>query len=87
MHYSHLPFDPAVANNVAETFIQKVRTESNHPLYIHCNSANRAAALWLIFRVLEDGLDSDDARREVEGIAGRPDAAITFAKNYLDKLE
>lgn len=87
LHYTHLPFDPAVANNVAETFIQQVRTQSNHPLYIHCNSATRAAALWLIFRVLEDGLDFDDARREVEGIAGRPDAAITFAKNYLDKLE
>jgi hypothetical protein len=43
--------------------------------------------LWLIFRVLKDGLDFDDARREVEGIAERLDAAITFAVNYLDKLE
>ena len=87
LHYTHLPFDPTVANNVAETFIQQVRSKPNQPLYIHCNSATRAAALWLIFRVLEDGLDFDDARREVEGIAGRPDAAITFAKRYLDKLE
>ena len=87
LHYTHLPFDPTVASNVADTFIQQVRSESNQPLYVHCNSATRAAALWLIFRVLEDGVDFEDARREIEGIAGRPNAAITFAKNYLDKLE
>ena len=85
--YVHLPFDPTANTDIVPQFIEVVRASTNRPLYVHCNSATRAAALWLIYRVLEDDLDFDVAKREAEAIAGRPKAAIDFAKRYLSQRE
>ena len=87
IEYVHLPFDPATNTDIVRQFIEVIRASENHPLYIHCNSATRAAALWLIYRVLEDGLDFDEAKGEAENIAGRPEAAIVFAERYLSQRE
>ena len=57
--------------------------EANQPVYIHCNSATRAAALWMIKRVLEDDWEIDEARAEAEGIALKPEDAAAFATQYL----
>lgn len=85
--YIHLAFDPTASIDIVPQFIDVVRASSNHPLYVHCNSATRAAALWLIYRVLEDDLDFEVAKREAEAIAGRPKAAIDFARRYLRQRE
>ena len=87
IEYVHLPFGPATNTDIVPQFIEVIRASANHPLYIHCNSATRAAALWLIYRVLEDGLDFDEAKGEAETIAGRPEAAIVFAERYLSQRE
>lgn len=86
LQYIHLPFDtdkpkPAVIEN----FLSAVRGSANQPVYIHCNSATRAAALWMIGRVLEDGQEIDVASKEAEIIALKPDAAIAFATLYIER--
>jgi len=53
-------------------------------VYVHCNSATRAAALWMIGRVVEDHWSVDAAANEAEAIARKPDQAIAIATRYLE---
>ena len=81
--YIHMPMDPATTDqNFVAGFVSAVKDPANQPVYIHCHSATRVGALWMIMRVLEDGRDMDDARKEAEGIAAKPEEAIGFATKY-----
>ena len=84
LHFVHLPLDtdnpdPAVMT----TFLATLGSSEHQPVYIHCGSATRAGALWMIGRVLEDGWEIEAASAEAEVIAEKPTAAIAFAKGYL----
>lgn len=84
--YVHLPFDPKSNDpDIMDNFISAVGEESNQPVYIHCHSATRAAALWMISRVQKDGWTLDDAANEAKLIAEKPDESIGFASAYLKK--
>jgi len=86
LKYVHIPFDPGgadVATTVA-TFLATVSAKTNQPVYIHCSSATRAAALWMIGRVVDDHWTVDAAGREAESIARKPDQAIAIATRYLE---
>ena len=84
MKYIHLPFDPeSPAPNIVDNFTSAVGEESNQPVYIHCHSGTRAAALWMISRVQKDGWAFDDAAKEAKLIAEKPDESISFARAYL----
>jgi len=86
MKYVHLPFDPnSPAPNIMDNFISAVGEKSNQPVYIHCHSATRAAALWMISRVQKDEWAFDDAANEAKLIAEKPEESIAFAKAYLKK--
>ena len=69
LNYVHVPVDGA--NPSAESvdaFLRAVTDTSNQPMYIHCGSANRVGAFWLIKRVVVDGWDVEKATREAEAI-------------------
>ena len=84
LRYLHIAFSPkAASHEEVERFLAAVHDPANQPVYIHCNSATRAAALWMVGRVLIDGLDLDTARLEVEAIAENPEDAIAFASTYV----
>jgi len=84
--YVHLPFDPkSPAPDIMDNFTSAVGEKSNQPVYIHCHSASRAAALWMISRVQKDGWAFDDAANEAKLIAEKPDESISFASAYLKK--
>jgi uncharacterized protein (TIGR01244 family) len=84
LEYRHLPIDPGRPDpDLVNKFLATVGDEANQPVYIHCSSATRAAALWMIGRVAVDGLDIDAASEEVEAIAARPADAIAVATRYL----
>ena len=81
--YIHMPMDPADTDQqYVSDFIAAVANPANQPVYIHCHSATRVGALWMILRVLEDGWDMDAAKKEAEGIAAKPEEAIGFATMY-----
>jgi uncharacterized protein (TIGR01244 family) len=85
LSYIHLPFDTAEpASGVVDEFIRLVGASSNQPVYVHCGSATRAAGLWMISRVLEDGWTPEQAASEARQVAGKPEAAVEFANGYLD---
>jgi uncharacterized protein (TIGR01244 family) len=85
LKYLHLPFDPEKhpESDVVGDVLAAVGDRMDQPVYIHCNSATRVAALWMIGRVIKDGWDIDAARREAESIALKPGEAIAFATWYV----
>ena len=54
-----------------------------YPVFIYCASGNRAAALWMIRRVLRDGWASADAESEAERAGLKSAAMRDFARDYL----
>jgi uncharacterized protein (TIGR01244 family) len=84
INFFHIPFngsapDPAVADR----FIQTVTAPGNQPAFIHCASGNRAAAMWMIKRVLIDKWDNDHALEEATQLGLTNPALKTFAFDYI----
>ena len=82
LKYYHLPFRQASAE-VAEQFLETVSDPTNQPVFIHCGSANRVGAMWLIKRVRLDGWSPDEALAEAELIGLRSAALREFALDYV----
>ncbi len=82
LKYLHLPFLDATPE-VAAKFLEMVVDPSNQPVFIHCGSANRAAALWLIKRLRIDGWSEDDALAEADAIGLRSEELRAFALEYV----
>jgi uncharacterized protein (TIGR01244 family) len=69
INYVHLPFNAASPDPMlAERFLAAVTTPANQPAFIHCASGNRAAALWLIKRVVVDKWDVERASAEATAL-------------------
>lgn len=85
LKYIHLPFDAANPDpKVADDFIIAVTDKANHPVYIHCGSANRVGAMWLIKRVVVDGWDVPKATEEATAIGLTNEGLKKFALGYLE---
>src|SRR5688572_21667010 len=84
LKYIHLPFNAASPDpKIVDSFLAAVADKSNQPVFIHCGSANRVGAVWMIKRALQDGWDVDRARAEGEAI-GLSNAQLTaFAVEYI----
>ena len=83
--YVHIPVDPSKPSTESvDAFLEAVTTASNQPVYIHCGSANRVAALWMIKRVVVDKWDVDRATEEAVAIGLTSPALKKFALEYLD---
>jgi uncharacterized protein (TIGR01244 family) len=82
--YLHLPLsstspDPAVIDR----FLEAVAKPEHQPVYIHCASANRVGAVWLVKRVLTDGWPIEKATLEAEQIGLKSEVMRSFALEYL----
>lgn len=86
LKYIHLPFDAAAPDEkVVESFLAAVTDTSNQPVFIHCGSANRVGAVWMIKRALQDGWPIDRARAEAEAIGLSSASLAAFATEYINK--
>jgi uncharacterized protein (TIGR01244 family) len=84
LKYIHLPFNAAAPDaKVVESFLAAVADKSNQPAFIHCGSANRVGAVWMIKRAVQDGWTIDKARAEAEAIGLSSPQLVTFATNYI----
>lgn len=69
IRYIHLPFDVANPDEaVVDRFIAAITDTANQPVFVHCGSANRAAGLLMIKRVIVDGWDTARAETEARAI-------------------
>ena len=82
LNYIHLPFREPSAE-VIESFLSAVADPANQPIYIHCGSANRVGAMWLIKRVKLDGWSLEEATAEAEAIGLRSKGLKEFALEYV----
>ncbi len=84
LKYIHLPFDAASPDTtVVDRFLTTVADKSNQPVFIHCGSANRVGAVWMIKRVLQDGWTVDRARTEAQAIGLTSPQLDAFAAKYI----
>lgn len=86
VRYINIPYDVArPADAVVDQFLAAVADESNHPLFIHCGSANRVAGLWMIKRVIVDKWDLAKAETEARDIGLSNPAIRDFAHAQIAK--
>jgi uncharacterized protein (TIGR01244 family) len=86
INYVHLPFnaqapDPALVDN----FLKAITDKTNQPAFIHCASANRAAALWMVKRIAVDKWSVDQASTEAAALGLTSPALKAFAIEQAQK--
>lgn len=82
--FVHLPFNGSMPDPaVADRFIKTITEPGTQPAFIHCASGNRAAAMWLIKRVLVDKWETDRAVEEATQLGLTSSGLKTFALEYI----
>ena len=84
LKYIPIPFNTASPDPaVVDRFLAAIRQPSNEPAFIHCASANRASAMWLIKRVQIDRWDVAKATSEAEALGLTSAQLKSFALEYI----
>jgi uncharacterized protein (TIGR01244 family) len=82
--YLHLPLSSTSPDpSVVDRFLEAVVKPEHQPAYVHCASANRVGAVWLVKRALLDGWSLEKATAEAELIGLKSEVMRTFALEYL----
>jgi uncharacterized protein (TIGR01244 family) len=81
--FVNLPFNAAQPDPaIVDKFLVAVTAPANQPVFVHCASANRAAALWMVKRLVVDGWDADRAGTEAAALGLANPALRQFAVDY-----
>jgi uncharacterized protein (TIGR01244 family) len=82
--FVHLPFNAAMPDPaIVDSFLKAVTAPQNQPAFVHCASGNRAAALWMVKRMLLDHWDAERAGTEAAALGLTSPALKTFALEYV----
>jgi uncharacterized protein (TIGR01244 family) len=83
LRYVHIPFNAAAPDPaVADQFITAIKDPANQPAFVHCASANRAAAMWMIKRLVVDRWDVEKASTEAAALGLTSAPLKQFALDY-----
>lgn len=86
LKYFHLPVDSShLPPKLGDEFLRIVSDESNRPLFIHCASANRVGAFWILHRVVNQGWSRARAEEEARKIGLRSPRLLEYARKYLEQ--
>jgi uncharacterized protein (TIGR01244 family) len=86
INFIHLPFNAASPDPMlVDRFLAAITDKANQPAFIHCASANRAAALWMVKRIVVDKWDIDRASTEASALGLTSSALKTFAIEQAQK--
>jgi uncharacterized protein (TIGR01244 family) len=84
--FIHIPFNAASPDPMlVDNFIKAVTDKANQPAFIHCASANRAAALWMVKRLVVDKWDVERASTEATALGLTSPALKSFAIEQAQK--
>jgi uncharacterized protein (TIGR01244 family) len=76
LRYYHVPLNSAKPDpKAADAFVKVISSKEAAPAFIHCASANRAAAMWLIKRIVVDHWEVEKAEAEAAAM-GLTNAAL-----------
>src|SRR6267378_3784745 len=87
LRYFNIPvvFADPKEDQVTE-FLKITDDPENRPAFIHCAAGIRAAAFWMIRRVMRDGWTIEAAEKEAEKIGLRESPHLNeFARRYIEK--
>jgi uncharacterized protein (TIGR01244 family) len=85
MNYFNIPVDGSnVREEQVEEFLALTDDVDNQPMFIHCGSANRVGAFWMIRRVIRDGWSVSDAETEAAEIGLTSAALKDFSLQYIE---
>ncbi len=85
LHYFDIPVNVAdPKDEQADEFLKILTDAKNRPAFIHCGSANRVGAFWMIRRVLVDGWKMEDAKAEARKIGLHSPNLVEFAQRYIE---
>lgn len=83
IRYYWIPFNSAMPDPaVADRFLDTIAAKDNNPAFIHCHTGNRAAALWMIKRMVVDHWDAERAGQEATALGLTSGALKQFALDY-----
>jgi uncharacterized protein (TIGR01244 family) len=85
INFYNIPFNNAAPDTAAvDRFLQTIVQPGNQPAFIHCASGNRAAAMWLVKRVLVDKWDLERAGAEAASLGLSNAALKAFMVSYIE---
>ncbi len=89
MRYHHLPFrsPDSLTDAVFNSARKLLNDKKNQPVVLHCGSANRVGAIWLVYRVLDNGTEYDAALAEAKTVGLRLPAYEEIAKDYIERMK
>jgi uncharacterized protein (TIGR01244 family) len=64
-----------------------LRENKNQPILLHCGAAVRVAAVWLTYRVLDEGVELEQALAEAQKIGLRSKALRERAVRYIEEQQ
>ncbi|MBI4444842.1 MAG: hypothetical protein HY645_02935 [Acidobacteria bacterium] len=86
LKYFNVPVDVSrLDESSVDRFLEIVADRSNRPILIHCASAGRVGAFWIVHRVLRDGWSFEKAEEEARRIGLNNRVLLEFARGYLRK--
>lgn len=86
LKYIHIPMNSSKPDpKVADTFLAAMAVPGSQPAFIHCASGNRAAAIWMIKRIVLDKWDADQAGKEAAALGLTNPALRQFALDYAQQ--
>ena len=84
--YVHIPFNGTKPDEAQLNYFLKIITNpANQPTFMHCASGSRAAAFWMVKRMLIDGWDEEKASSEAVMIGLSSPTLKQFALDYVKK--
>jgi len=85
MAYYNIPVanGSPIPDSQFDEFLRLTDDDANHPMFIHCATANRVGAFWIVRRVLRDGWDLARAEAEAERVGLRAASLREYALAYV----
>jgi uncharacterized protein (TIGR01244 family) len=85
LRYISIPFSSKKPSaERVEEFLRVTDDPEIYPAFIHCSTANRVSALWMVRRVLRDGWTLEEAEKEAAQNGLTNPALLAFARDYVE---
>lgn len=88
LRYFHIPVDKSdLKDESVQKFLEVTGAQENRPFFIHCATAGRVGAFWMIRRVLVDNWKIEDAKAEARKIGMHDEKLRDWALDYIKRHE
>jgi protein tyrosine phosphatase (PTP) superfamily phosphohydrolase (DUF442 family) len=89
LKFHQLSFSSAdtLTDAVLDQSLQLLAKSAQQPVLLHCGSANRVGAIWAAHRVLNDGLEMEDALEEAKEVGLRIPALADKVQDYVRRKQ